>query len=259
MESSASAIEPLLSVRDAYKSYGAVRVLRGVNLELRQGEVLALLGDNGAGKSTLVKALSGVHHLDGGSILLDGEVAEFRSPSDARRSGVETVFQDLAVFDNLDATSNFFLGRELVRASWLGPFAPLRRRQMAAEWTEEIGHLEVNLPRSGQDVGLLSGGQRQAIAVARAVAYASRIVILDEPTAALGMREAANVLRLVRTLPERGVAVILISHNMDHVMQVADRAVVLRQGTVVGEAVPSSENHEHLVSLIVGAASSNSP
>jgi ABC-type sugar transport system ATPase subunit len=247
------ATAPVLQVRGAGKSYGAVRVLRGVDLELRRGEVLALLGDNGAGKSTLVKAISGVHQLDAGDLLLDGEPVTFRSPHEARQRGVETVFQDLAVFDNLDATANFFVGRELVGSGWLGPLAFLRRKQMTQAWLKEINRLEVNVPRGGQHVGLLSGGQRQAIAVARAVSYASRIVILDEPTAALGMREAANVLRLVRSLPERGVAVILISHNLEHVTQVADRAVVLRQGVVVGEAVPSPDNHEFLVSLIVGA------
>jgi len=243
---------PVLEVRQASKSYGAARVLRGVDLELRPREVLALLGDNGAGKSTLVKALSGVHQLDGGEIFVNGKPVTFRSPMDAREVGVETVFQDLAVFDNLDATANYFMGREEVSAAWLGPLALLRRNSMKAAWLEEINTLEVNVPRGGQRAELLSGGQRQAIAVARAVSYASQVAILDEPTAALGVREARNVLRLVKSLPERGVAVILISHNLDHVGQVADRAVVLRQGSVVGEAVPSPESHEKLVSLMVG-------
>jgi D-xylose transport system ATP-binding protein len=245
--------DPILQVRGGGKSYGAVRVLRGVDLDLHAGEVLALLGDNGAGKSTLIKAISGVHQLDSGEILLDGEPVHFRSPNEARRHGIETVFQDLAVFDNLDAAANFFIGREEVKASWLGPLAPIRRKKMAADWAEQINRLEVNVPRGGQEVGLLSGGQRQAVAVARAVSYASRVVILDEPTAALGLREAANVLRLVRSLPERGIAVILISHNLEHVSEVADRAVVLRQGSVVGEAVPTPDNHEYLVAHIVGA------
>jgi D-xylose transport system ATP-binding protein len=243
---------PVLQVRQASKSYGAIRVLRDVNLELRPREVLALLGDNGAGKSTLVKAISGVHHLDAGQIVIDDEPVAFRSPMDARRCGLETVYQDLAVFDNLDATANYFIGREDVSAGWLGPLALLRRKRMRDSWLREIKRLEVNVPRGGQHAELLSGGQRQAIAVARAVSYATRVAILDEPTAALGVREAGNVLRLVRSLPERGVAVILVSHNLEHVAQVADRAVVLRQGAVVGEAVPSPENHEQLVSLIVG-------
>ena len=251
-DNSQGPISPVLEVRGAGKSYGAVRVLRDVNLALRPGEILALLGDNGAGKSTLINAISGVHRLDAGEIRLDGVPVAFRSPQEARSHGVETVFQDLAVFDNLDASANFFIGRESARFGWLGPLAPLRRRSMADAWREEANRLEVNVPRGGQLAALLSGGQRQAIAVARAVSYATKIVIMDEPTAALGVRESTNVLRLVRKLPERGVAVILISHNLEHVMEVADRAVVLRQGSVVGEAAPTPDNHERLVSLIVG-------
>lgn len=244
---------PVLQVHGASKSFGAARVLNDVNLDLRPGEVLALLGDNGAGKSTLVKAITGVHHLDGGEIRLGGTPVRFASPMDARARGIETVFQDLAVFDNLDATANFFIGRESVSLGWLGPLAFLRRKDMSRQWLDELMRLEVNVPRDGQHAGLLSGGQRQAIAIARAVSHATRIAILDEPTAALGLREAANVLRMIRSLPQRGVSVILISHNLEHVAQVADRAVVLRQGTVAGEAPPTPDNHEYLVSLIVGS------
>ena len=246
---------PLLQVRGATKSYGAVRALHGVDLELYEGETLALLGDNGAGKSTLIKALAGAHQLDEGELLLDGETVTFRSPVDARRAGVETLFQDLALFDNLSATANFFIGREIVHPSWLRRLAFLQERRMTADWQAQLERLGVHIKDSAQPIGVLSGGQRQAVAVIRAVAFATRIVVLDEPTAALGLRESRHILDLIRRLPEHGVSTILISHNLEQVMEVADRAVVLRQGRMVGDAVPTAENHERLVSLIVGAES----
>jgi D-xylose transport system ATP-binding protein len=245
----------LLEVRSASKSYGAVRALDGVSLTVDEGEVVALLGDNGAGKSTLVKAVGGVHRLDAGEIRLDGRPVILRSPADARRYGIETLHQDLALFDNLTALANFFIGRERRRARWLGRLALLDTRAMAREWDERLARLEVRIPGAQRDVGLLSGGQRQAIAVLRAVAFASRLVILDEPTAALGVRESRQVLDLVGRLPESGVAVVLISHNLEHVAQVAHRAVGLRQGRLAGEAAPTADNHEALVSMIVGASS----
>jgi len=245
----------LLEVRDASKSYGAVRALEGVNLTVEAGEVVALLGDNGAGKSTLVKAIGGVHRLDAGEIRVDRRPVDLRSPADARRLGIETLHQDLALFDNLSALANFFIGRERRRAPWLGRLALLDTKAMAREWDERLTALQVRIPGAQRDVGVLSGGQRQAIAVLRAVAFASRLVILDEPTAALGVREARQVLDLVRRLPDGGVAVLLISHNLEHVAQVAHRAVVLRQGRLAGEAAPTEDNHEALVSMIVGASS----
>jgi D-xylose transport system ATP-binding protein len=245
---------PLLEVRGARKSYGAVRALEDVSLKLDHGEVLALLGDNGAGKSTLVKAIGGVHQLDDGELLLDGRPAAIRSPADARRLGIETLHQDLALFDNLSALANFYIGRELRRPRWLGRLGLLDERAMAREWHDRVERLRVRIPAAQRDVGVMSGGQRQAIAVLRAVAFASRVVILDEPTAALGVRESRQVLDLVQRLPEHGVAAILISHNLEHVMRVAHRAVVLRRGRLAGEAVPTADNHEALVSMIVGAA-----
>jgi D-xylose transport system ATP-binding protein len=246
---------PLLEVRAGTKSYGAVRALRRVDLALYEGETLALLGDNGAGKSTLIKALAGVHQLDEGELLLDGEPISFRSPADARRSGIETLFQDLALFDNLSATANFFIGRELTRPRWLRRLGLLEERRMADEWQGHLERLGVRIRDSTQSIGVMSGGQRQAVAVIRAVAFATRIVILDEPTAALGMRESRHILELIRRLPQHGVSTILISHNLEHVAEVADRAIVLRQGRRVGEGVPTPENHERLVSLIVGGFS----
>jgi len=245
----------LLEVSDASKSYGAVRALDGVSLTVHAGEVVALLGDNGAGKSTLVKAIGGVHRLDAGEIRLDGVPAAIRSPADARRHGIETLHQDLALFDNLSALANFFIGRERRRLRWLGRLGLLDTRAMTREWDERLARLQVRIPGAQRDVGVLSGGQRQAIAVLRAVAFAGRLVILDEPTAALGVRESRQVLELVRRLPESGVAVLLISHNLEHVAQVADRAVVLRQGRLAGEAAPTEDNHEALVAMIVGASS----
>jgi D-xylose transport system ATP-binding protein len=245
---------PLLDVRGAVKSYGAVRALNGVDLEVDAGEIVALLGDNGAGKSTLIKAISGVHPLDEGEIRIDGRPVVLRSPLSARALGIETLHQDLALFDNLSALANFFIGRERRRAPWLGRLSPLDRRGMAREWEERLERMRVRIPGAQQEVGVLSGGQRQAIAVLRTVAFARRLVILDEPTAALGVRESGRLLELVRRLPEDGVAVLLISHNLEHVAEVADRAVVLRRGRLAGEAVPTADNHEALVSMIVGAA-----
>jgi D-xylose transport system ATP-binding protein len=243
-----------LEVDEVVKRFGAVQALNHVSLTLNRGEILALLGDNGAGKSTLIKSISGAQGIDEGRIVVDGSEASIRTPADARRHGIETVYQDLALFDNLSVIANFFAGRELMRPRW--PLVGwLNSRRMAIEAEETLAELEVNLPNPRAPVGLLSGGQRQAVAVARAVHFAKSVVILDEPTAALGVRESRNVLRLVKRLPERGISTILISHNLEQVMTVADRAVVLRRGTLVGEAVPTIENHDRLVGMIVGAQS----
>ncbi len=254
----ASATEPrstpaALQVRDATKRFGAVLALDGVSLGVWHGEVLALLGDNGAGKSTLIKCVSGVHRLDAGSIEMDGDSVSITSPAEARGLGIETVYQDLALFDNLAPAANFYAGRELAS----GGFLPrglrwLRRQEMASATADVLGRLQVVLGDDRSPVGLMSGGQRQAIAVARAAAFASRVVILDEPTAALGLRESRRVLDLIVRLRDEGHAVIVVSHAMDHVLEVADRAVVLRRGRVVGELDRLRENQHRIVSLIVG-------
>jgi ABC-type sugar transport system ATPase subunit len=243
----------VLEVDGLGKQYGATTALRDVSLELREKEVLALLGDNGAGKSTLIKILSGVVEADAGEIRVDGEPVRIGSPKRARELGIETVYQDLALFDNADATRNFYAGRERRRGGLLGAFGWVDDGAMRRETAELLERLQVNLPGNGTEIGLLSGGQRQAVACARAIAFGERIVILDEPTSALGAREAGNVLRLIREAPEHGVSVIVISHNMEHVVEVADRAVVLRQGRYVGEEEPTPENQERLVSMIVGS------
>jgi len=201
-----------------------------------------------------VKCISGVHTLDGGEILLDGRRVTLHSPAAARRAGIETVYQDLALFDNLTPAQNFYCGREIAFPHWLPRgFRLLRSRTMERETAAVLDRLRVVLPRRDAPVALMSGGQRQAIAVARASVFARKIVILDEPTAALGVRESRKVLDLIAQLRAEGNAVILITHNMEHVIELADRAVVLRQGRKVGELRPERANQQELVSLIVGA------
>jgi D-xylose transport system ATP-binding protein len=245
--------DAVLEVEAASKSFGAVAALSDVSLRLGRGEVLAVVGDNGAGKPTLIKCVSGAHRLDRGHVRVDGELVALRSPVHARQHGIETVYQDLSLFDNLSVVANLFAGRELTAPRRTRVLGWLRNRAMTARVAEILAELEVNVPNLHAPVGLLSGGQRQAIAVARAVTFATRLVILDEPTAALGVRETRNVLRLVKRLPERGVSVIIISHNLEQVAEVADRVMVLRRGAKVGEAPPDAEHHDRIVSLIVGA------
>jgi D-xylose transport system ATP-binding protein len=249
-----SALSPVLTVQSAGKRFGAVQALRDVSIEAFAGEVLALLGDNGAGKSTLVKCISGVHALDEGAIAMEGAVLTAHSPAAARRAGIETVYQDLALFDNLTPAQNFYCGREIAFPSWLPPgLRFLSARAMDRETAQVLDRLKVRLPKFDAPVALMSGGQRQAIAVARATVFARKVVILDEPTAALGVRESRKVLDLIKQLRAEGNAVILITHNMEHVVELADRAVVLRQGRKVGELKPSRANQQELVSMIVGA------
>ena len=245
---------PALRVHGAVKRFGLVVALDGVDLEVHHGQVLALLGDNGAGKSTLIKCISGVHRLDAGRIEIDGTPVDLNSPAAARAHGIETVYQDLALFDNLDPAANFYAGREAAGPRWLPRgLRVMRHRTMATATAEVLGRLQVQVHHGQTTVGLLSGGQRQAIAVARAAAFDSRIVILDEPTAALGLRESRRVLDLILRLRDEGRAVIVISHAMDHVIEIADRAVVMRRGRKVGEEIPTPETRQRIVSLIVGA------
>jgi ribose transport system ATP-binding protein len=242
----------VLSVRGATKRFGAVVGLDGVDVDVRSGEVLALLGDNGAGKSTLIKCLSGALRLDRGTIEMDGRRVTMHSPADAQALGIETVYQDLALFDNLKPADNFYAGRERASPTWLPrSVRVLKRREMADATRRTLDRLQVALDDHGT-VGLMSGGQRQAVAVARAAAFASRVVILDEPTAALGVRESRRVLDLILRLREEGKAVVVVSHAIDHVMEVADRAVIMRRGRKVGELIPNAETHAEIVSLIVG-------
>ena len=243
----------VLSVRDVRKAYGFVTALAGASLDLHEGEIVALLGDNGAGKSTVIKAISGIVPLDSGEIRLDGHPLRLRSPADARASGIETVFQDLAVFDNLTVSDNFLIGREQTWPSWLGPLGFLSAKDEQRQWREHASALSVSHVSPSHEIGLMSGGQRQAVAVARAVAFARRVIILDEPTAALGVRESNEILTMVKRLPDRGLSVIIVSHNMDHVVRVADRAVVMRRGRTVGEMAVREGVQKDLVAMIMGA------
>jgi D-xylose transport system ATP-binding protein len=244
---------PALAIKGATKHFGAITALDAVDLHVRYGEVLALLGDNGAGKSTLIKCIAGAHRLDAGTIEMDGRAVTIHSPGDAQQLGIETVYQDLALFDNLPPTDNFYAGRELAGPAFLPRgFRFLQRKRMREDTIDVLHRLQVSLPDVDAVIGLMSGGQRQAVAVARAAAFAERVVVLDEPTAALGVRESRKVLDLILRLREENKAVIVISHALDHVIEVADRAVVLRRGRTVGEVVPSPETHQQIVSLIVG-------
>lgn len=245
---------PALEVRDIVKDFGAVRALRGVSFKAYRGEVLGLLGDNGAGKSTIVKILSGTLMPSSGEILVEGKAARIQCPEDAREYGIETVYQDLALVENLDVVGNLFLNREITKAnpplSWFGW---LDKKAMAAQADEALSKLQIRIPSMREEVVNLSGGQRQAVSVARAVAWGRQIVLLDEPAAALGVEQSAGVLEVVERLADSGACVILISHNMQHVLDVCERVVVFRQGAKVADQSTAGLNGQDLVGLITGA------
>jgi fructose transport system ATP-binding protein len=245
---------PVLEARGLVKRFGQVTALDGTDFELRQREVLAVIGDNGAGKSTLIKILSGALTPDAGELMLDGVPVSFRSPLDARRHGIETVYQDLAVAPALDVAENLFLGRELRRPSVLGSvLRMLDQPRMQAEARRHLRELGIGVQSPSQAVETLSGGQRQAVAVARSAAFADRVVIMDEPTAALGVKESRMVLDLVRTVRDRGLAVILISHNMPQVYEVADRVHIQRLGRRVAVVAPQTHTMAEAVGIMTGA------
>ncbi len=247
---------PVLQARGLVKTFGRVVGLDGVDIELYRGEVLAIIGDNGAGKSTLIKCLTGAEIPDQGEIVLDGERVHFKRPQDARAAGIETVYQTLAVAPSLDIASNLFLGREVRRKGFLGSVLRMTDRAgMRERARRELRDLGIS---TLQDVTVpvenLSGGQRQAVAVARAAAFGSKVVVLDEPTAALGVRESGQVLELVRTLRDNGVPVIIISHNMPHVFEIADRIHVQRLGRRAASITPRSHSMTEAVAIMTGAA-----
>ena len=247
--------EPLLQVKSLTKSFGAVQVLRGVSFEAAAGEVTALLGDNGAGKSTLIKCIAGTHIPDGGQVLLGGQPQHFRVPSDATQAGIETVYQDLALCDNLDVVANLFLGREFTRTVIPGVVQPINEEAMEKRAREALSVLRINIPSVRGLVAQLSGGQRQSIAVAKAVLWSPLVVILDEPTAALGVAQTRQVLDLVMRLRERGLAVVIITHNMSNVFEVADKASVMRLGRRVARFTIKDSTPEDVVAAITGARS----
>jgi fructose transport system ATP-binding protein len=244
----------VLSARGLVKRYGAVTALNGCDFDLYPGEIQAVIGDNGAGKSSLIKALSGALIPDEGEIRLDGEVVSFHSPLDARRKGIETVYQDLAVAPALDITENLFLGREVRRKGVVGKvFRLLDRPRMLAEAKGHMSDLKIGIQSMGQAVETLSGGQRQGVAVARSAAFARHVVIMDEPTAALGVKESHMVLDLIRQVRDRGLPVILISHNMPHVFEVSDRVHIQRLGRRAAVVQPHSFAMSDAVAIMTGA------
>jgi fructose transport system ATP-binding protein len=246
----------VVEARALVKRYGHVTALDGADFELRAGEILAVIGDNGAGKSTLIKALSGALVPDSGEILLDGRLVRFRSPMDARRAGIETVYQDLAVAPAMSIAENLFLGRELRRPGVLGSLLRmLDKKRMLGESTRHMQDLKIGVGSMTQAVETLSGGQRQGVAVARSAAFARHVVIMDEPTAALGVKESNTVLELIRRVRDRGLSVVLISHDMPHVFEVADRIHVARLGKRAALLDPRKISMSDAVAVMTGALS----
>jgi simple sugar transport system ATP-binding protein len=246
---------PVVEMRNIKKRFAAVEALRGVDLVLQHNEVLGLVGDNAAGKSTLMKVLSGAYIPDDGEILIEGEVVHMTNPLDARRLGIEMVYQDLALANNLDVTSNVFLGREAVSLE-LGMFGVMDSHHMEIEAQRLLDRLKINIPSVRQLVERLSGGQRQAVAIARATAFDSKVIIMDEPTAALSVAAITQVLDLVRELKAQGASIIIISHRLEDIHSVSDRLIVMRQGRKVRDSrvVPDiDEFREQVVAYMIGA------
>jgi fructose transport system ATP-binding protein len=244
----------VMQAKGLVKRYGQVTALDGADFELRAGEILAVIGDNGAGKSSLIKALSGATVPDEGEILLDGQRIQFKSPIDARKAGIETVYQDLAVAPAMTIAENLFLGRELLRPGLLGSaLRMLDKKKMLEESVARMAELKVGIRSMTQAVETLSGGQRQCVAVARAAAFARHVVIMDEPTAALGVKEGNMVLELIRRVRDKGLPVILISHNMPHVFEIADRIHIARLGKRAAVVNPKKISMSDTVAVMTGA------
>ncbi|MFK7993532.1 MAG: ATP-binding cassette domain-containing protein [Granulosicoccus sp.] len=242
----ASTVQPRIAIKGIRKSFGSVEALRGVDLTLMPGECLGLVGDNAAGKSTLSKVISGTYLADSGTLAIDGETVRFKGPADARARQIEMVYQDLSLCNHIDVVGNLFLGRELVR----GPF--LDRKRMLEESRHMLDSLEIRIPRLGARVEQLSGGQRQAIAIARAASFEPKVLIMDEPTSALAVAEVEAVLGLINRVKSRGVSVILITHRLQDLFRVCDRIAVMYEGTKVAERAIANTHLEELVRLIVG-------
>jgi simple sugar transport system ATP-binding protein len=242
----------LYEVRGVSKKYGSVVALDNADFHVRAGEVVGLVGDNGAGKSTLVKVLSGAHKPDSGQILLDGEERKWESPRDALDAGIETLYQDSGLAPNLTVSQNVFLGREKTVGGILGSLGFLAKKEMDREAHRDLEEVGIAVPESSRSVSQLSGGQRQAVAIGRAVAWARKVIILDEPTNHLGARQASEVLQIIRAAKEKGLGVIFISHTLPHVLEVTDRIVVLRLGAVVKEAPTRDFDGDSLVGTITG-------
>lgn len=245
----------LLVANEITKSFGAVQALKGISFSISRGEVVALVGDNGAGKSTLVKIISGVERPTGGRLSLNGKVCEFARPADAKAAGVETVYQHLALVENLDVSDNIYLGREIIRGGWLGrTLGLLDRGRMRQETTGVLSELHIKIPAPTHIVRSMSGGQRQAIAIGRAMNWGRELLILDEPTAALGVEETEQVLHMIERLnAEKNMTFLVISHNMQDVYRIADKIIVLRQGQHVATLEKKNTSPQEIVAYITGA------
>jgi len=237
----------LLELQGVSKAFGGLKALSDVSLDVRENEVLALVGDNGAGKSTLMKVFAGVHAPTEGKLLHKGTHVELQNPSDARAIGIETVYQDLALVETQDTTTNMFLGREKLTA---GGF--LDKKAMREHAADILGKVSVNVPSARAFVRNLSGGQRQAVAIGRATAFGAQIVLMDEPTAALGVQETARVLGIIQELREQGITVVIVSHNLDQVLEISDRVAVMRRGSLVGVVDAATTTGEQLIAMITG-------
>tara|TARA_R110002096_G_scaffold78370_1_gene184641 strand:+ start:1188 stop:1970 length:783 start_codon:yes stop_codon:yes gene_type:complete len=245
----------ILETRDLTKHYGGVHALEGANFQLRAGEHVAIMGDNGAGKSTFVRQITGVEQRTRGDIIFDGKPVHFSGPLDAREEGIETVFQTLALADDLDVPDNLFLGREITKWNFLGPFRLLDYRAMREATIEGLERTAVKIPNIRNAIRNMSGGQRQCVAIARTATFHSKLTIMDEPTAALGVQETAQVENIVRTLKEAGEPLILVSHNMRQVFDLVDRVVVFRRGRICANLDIKNErvSGEDVVAYITGA------
>ena len=250
---SQAARAPILQLHGIDKRFGAVQALSKVDFEVFPGEVVGLVGDNGAGKSTLVKVISGVYHADAGQYIFEGREVSIASPHDATDLGIETVYQDLALCDNLDVVGNLYLGRERVRSIIPGLLQTIDEVAMEREASRIVGELHIRIPSIRSQVAQLSGGQRQSVAVSRAVMWNSKVVLLDEPTAALGVEQTLQVKELIKRLRERGLGVVVISHNLADVFDVSDRIIVLRLGQRVATLDTHTTNPEQVVAAITGA------
>ena len=244
--------EVVYEIKNASKRYGSVIALDGASLKIHAGEVVGLVGDNGAGKSTLVKVLSGAHQPDGGQMFLEGKEVRWESPRQALDSGVETLYQDSGLAPHLTVSQNVFLGREITVGGILGKFGFLNKKRMDHDAHRDLEEVGIAVPSSSRAVSQLSGGQRQAVAIGRAVAWAKKVIILDEPTNHLGARQANEVLNIIRNAKAKGLGVIFISHTLPHVLEVTDRIVVLRLGRIVKDAPTSEFNGDTLIGTITG-------
>ncbi len=243
----------ILETRNLTKHYGGVHALNDANFVLHKGEHVAIMGDNGAGKSTFVRQITGVEQRTSGDIVFDGKEVHFSGPIDAREAGIETVFQTLALADDLDVPDNLFLGREKTKFNWLGPFRILDYKAMREDTIAGLERTAVKIPNIRNTIRNMSGGQRQCVAIARTATFASKLTIMDEPTAALGVQETAQVENIVRTLKEAGEPLILISHNMRQVLDLVDRIVVFRRGRIVANLRKEDTDGQDIVAYITGA------